>query len=360
MAAISRHFSDEASLEAFMAEPSPRVVELMGRLRGDVAVLGAAGKIGVTLCLMAKRAMSAAGSSGRLYAVSRFSDAASRAKLESAGIETISCDLLDEEAVQKLPPAKYVIYLAGRKFGTAGAQELTWAANAVAPANVARKFAGADIVVFSTGCVYDLAAPSSGGASEADDPRPIGEYAQSTLARERIFEYFSGRDGTKACLFRLNYAIDLRYGVLADIAAKVAAGATIDVSVGAFNCIWQGDVIERALLALELCAAPPVALNVTGPETVSVRWAAEEFGRRFGKAPVFTDGAPSPSSERPSGERLPGEPRGYLANAARSFALFGYPAVTLADMIGMVADWVAAGGASLGKPTHFETTNGSY
>ena len=350
MAAMSRHFSDEASLEAFMAEPSSRVIGLMGRMRGDMAVLGAAGKIGVTLCMMAKRAMSAAGSDGRIFAVSRFTDAASRAKLESAGVETISCDLLDEEAVRRLPPAKNVLYLAGRKFGTSGAQELTWAANAVAPANVARKFAGSDIVVFSTGCVYDLKAPSSGGACEDEEPRPIGEYAQSTLARERIFEYFSGRDGTKACLFRLNYAIDLRYGVLADIAAKVAAGAPVDLSVGAFNCIWQGDVMERALLALELCGSPPMAINVTGPETVSVRWAAEEFGRRLGKRPVFAGEAGGPAVE----------PRGYLANAARSFALFGYPAVTLADMIGMVADWVSSGGASLGKPTHFETTDGSY
>ena len=338
---------NETELESFMSSPSARVVNLMREIEGDIAILGIAGKVGVTLGMMAVRAVKAAGVNKKVYGVSRFSDASSRSRLDAQGIETIACDLMDTASVDKLPSAKNVVFLAGKKFGTVGAQDLTWATNTIAPSNVARHFPSSSIVVFSTGCVYDFAPPYSGGSVESDDPRPVGEYAQSTLGRERIFEYYSRTAGTPVCLFRLNYAIDLRYGVLCDIAQKVRGGEPIDLSVGTFNCIWQGDVLERALLSLKLCASPPMVLNITGPETVSVRWAAEEFGRRFGRKPVFSGTEQSGAS-------------GYIGNAAKSIGLFGYPSVSLPDMVDLVAAWVGSGGATLGKPTHFESTDGRY
>jgi len=337
----------ETELETFMSAPSERVVRCMRELDGDIAILGIAGKVGVTLGMMAVRAVKAAGLNKKVYGISRFSDPASRSKLDALGIKTITCDLLDGASVDKLPPAKNVIFLAGKKFGTVEAQDLTWATNTLVPANVARHFASSAIVAFSTGCVYDFAPPWSGGSVETDDPKPVGEYAQSTLGRERIFEYYSRTAATPVCLFRLNYAIDLRYGVLYDIAAKVYGGEPISLSVGTFNCIWQGDVLERTLLSLKLCSSPPTVLNITGPETVSVRWVAEEFGHRFGREPIFMGSEPS-------------GPGGYLTNAAKSFSLFGYPSISLPDMIDMVAQWMSAGGSSLGKPTHFESTDGKY
>ena len=215
------------------------------------------------------------------------------------------------------------------------------------PANVARRYAKSDIVVYSTGCVYDYTAAASGGSTESDPPEPTGEYAQSALGRERVFEYYARSFGTRVCLFRLNYAIDLRYGVLRDIADKIAAGKPIDISTGSFNCVWQGDVLERTLLALDLCAAPPDILNVTGPETISLRYAALELAERMGKEAIFT------GVERD-------DARSYLNNAQRSFGLFGYPEVSLDEMFDLTAAWVASGGASLGKPTHFESTDGKY
>ena len=347
LAPKARSFKSESELEAFMSTPSERIVNLMKRLEGDIAILGIAGKVGVTLGMMAVRAIRAAGLDKKVYGISRFSDPASRAKLDALGITTIACDLLDGASVDKLPFAKNVIFMAGRKFGTVGAQDLTWATNTVTPVNVAKRFASSSIVAYSTGCVYDFASPHSGGSTEKDDPKPVGEYAQSALGRERVFEYCSRTAGTPICLFRLNYAIDLRYGVLCDIAAKVYAGEPVDLSVGSFNCIWQGDVLERTLLSLELCSSPPTAINITGPETVSVRWAAEEFGLRFGRRPLFA------GIER-------SEASGYLSNSAKSIGLFGYPSVSLSEMVDMVADWIAAGGTSLGKPTHFESTDGNY
>ncbi|MDP2791180.1 MAG: NAD(P)-dependent oxidoreductase [Rectinemataceae bacterium] len=338
---------NEEELEELLSAPSVRLVDFMKKLEGDIMLLGAAGKVGVTLGMMAARAAKSSGKARKVYAVSRFGDAAARARLDAAGVTTIACDLIDREAVAKLPEAHNVIFLAGKKFGTSGAQDQTWAMNTVVPANVADHFKGSRIVVFSTGCVYPLAAPDSGGSIETDDPEPVGEYAQSALGRERVFEYFSRTKNMPVCLFRLNYAIDLRYGVLHDLALKVRDGEPIDLAAGTFNCIWQGDVIERAILALDLCAVPPYALNVTGPETISVRWAAEELGRRLGRVPAFVN------TERSC------DPV-YLSNAALSFSLFGYPRVALSAMMDMTAEWVVAGGSSLGKPTHFERRDGKY
>jgi len=338
---------NERELDEYLSTPSDKVIDFMGRLDGDVMLLGAAGKVGVTLAMMAARAVRASGKERKVYAVSRFGDSAAREKCEAAGVETIACDLLDRKGVAGLPESHNVIFLAGKKFGTSGAQDQTWAMNTIVPANVAERYPGSRIVVFSTGCVYELRKPDSGGSVEGDELAPIGEYAQSALGRERVFEYFSRKNGTPLCLFRLNYAIDLRYGVLHDIGRKVAAGELVDLGSGAFNCIWQGDVLERALLALDICSAPPVALNVTGPETISVRWASEEIGRRLGRKPSFLN---DESSANPV----------YLSNAAKSFSLFGYPRVSLAEMIDMTAAWIGAGGPSLGKPTHFEQTDGKF
>jgi len=338
---------NEAELEEYMSAPSERVVDVMRGMEGDLLLLGAAGKVGVTLGMMAARAAKAAGKEGGVVAVSRFGDAAARAKFESAGVKAISCDLLDRTAVARLPESRNVIFLAGKKFGTSGAQDQTWAMNTVVPANVAERYPDSRMVVFSTGCVYPFTGPETGGCVEGDAPAPVGEYAQSALGRERVFEYYSRRNGTPACLFRLNYAIDLRYGVLHDIARRLLDGAPVDLAAGTFNCIWQGDVLERALLALDCCASPPCALNVTGPETVSVRWAAEELGKRLGVEPCFVNGD---SASKPV----------YLSNAALSFSLFGYPKVSLALMLDMTAAWMASGGTSLGKPTHFEQTDGKF
>lgn len=339
-------FADERELELAMSEPSQRMVDAVSALGGDIAILGIGGKIGVTLGMAAARAVQAAGGGRRVYGVSRFSDRAARERLEAAGVDCVPCDLLDRGAVASLPEAAALVFMAGRKFGTSGSEEATWAMNTVVPANAAERYPGVPTVVYSTGCVYALESPYSGGSSELDPPRPVGEYAQSALGRERVYEHYSLRDGTPVCLFRLNYAIDPRYGVLHDIASKVRAGEPVDLSAAAFNCIWQGDVIERTFLAFSAATSPASALNVTGPETASTRRIAEAFGRRFGKSPEFR------------GDGLSGV--SYLADATKSFGLFGYPRVSLAQMVDAQAEWLLSGGSSLGKPTHFEATDGTY
>lgn len=341
-----RSFASETDLEDFMSEPTQRVVDAFRESPDDIAILGIGGKIGVTLGMMAARAMRLAGTGHRVFGVSRFTDAQARRKLEEAGVECVPCDLLDRDSVDALPNAEKVVFMAGRKFGTSGAEETTWAMNTVVPANVAWRYKGSAIVAYSTGCVYDFVTPYSGGSVETDAPRPVGDYAQSALGRERVFQHFSRADGTRVCLLRLNYAIDPRYGVLHDIAHKVASGEPVDLAVANLNCIWQGDVLERTLLAFGYAASPVLILNLTGPETASVQRIAREFGRRFGKDPVF-------KGDGESG-------RAYLNDATLSFGLFGYPRVALAEMIDIQAGWITAGGGSLGKPTHFETNDGNY
>ena len=338
---------NEEELEDFMSAPSDRVVERIKAVKGDIVVLGVAGKVGVTLAMMLAKAAKRAGTKSAVYGVSRFSDPKAKERLATFGVRPLGVDLLDPAQVAALPDSENVFFLAGKKFGTIGAQDLTWATNTIAPANAAQRYKGARIVAYSTGCVYDFKTAASGGALELEDPNPTGEYAQSTLGRERVFEYYSRKDGTKVCQFRLNYAVDLRYGVLRDIADRVLEGKPVDLSVGSLNCIWQGDVLERTILSLDLCESPARAIIITGPETVSIRWLAEEFGRRFGKAPVFS------GNER-------ADSKAYLANAAASFALFGYPSLSRWTMIDMTAAWVASGGPSLGKPTHFEQTDGKF
>jgi nucleoside-diphosphate-sugar epimerase len=335
----------EEELEELLSRPSPQTVSLMKRLEGDILILGIGGKIGLTLGMAAARACAGAGVKKRVIGASRFSEKGGREKLAAAGVQTVACDLLDRAQVESLPPAENVIFMAGRKFGTKGAEGLTWAMNTVAPALAAGRFRESRIVAYSTGCVYDFVSPFGGGSTEEDMPRPVGEYAQSCLGRERVFQYFSEKYGTRVLLFRLNYAVEPRYGVLRDIADKVFADQAVDLAMGNFNCIWQGDVICQTLLALEHCACPAAVLNVSGPETVSLRWAAQEFGRRFGKTPRFTGAE---------------EAKVWLNNAAKAAALFGYPRVSLREALDLTASWMRAGGSSLGKPTHFEVRDGKY
>lgn len=335
----------EEELDALLARPYPELVEMMRRLDGDLAILGVAGKMGLTLAAAAANAVRESATPRRIYGVSRFTDGAAMAVLERLGIVPLRCDLLDRAAVGALPAVPNVVFMAGRKFGTAGAEELTWAVNTLAAANVCEHFAAGRIVAFSTGCVYPLVPPARGGCTEADRPDPAGEYAQSCLGRERLFRHFSSDRGTPVCLIRLNYALDLRYGVLHDLARAVWEGRPVSRAVDAFNAIWQGDACNQALLALELCSSPADIINLTGPETASVTRVAREMGALLGR-PVEFSGAPGNLA--------------YLSDAGRAHRLFGYPRVPLGQVIRWTADWVRQGGRSLGKPTRFEVADGSY
>ena len=335
---------DEAHLEEALARPSSADVEFARTLSGDVAVVGAGGKMGPSLVRRLRRAALEAGRPCRVIAVSRFSDPALPAALEADGIDVVRADLLDPAQVDALPDADDVLYLAGMKFGASARPDLTWAQNTIVPAHVARRYARARIVAFSTGNVYPYVDPASGGSVESDAPAPTGEYAQSCLGRERVFEYYAHERGTRSLLFRLFYAVDLRYGTLVDIAGKVARGEEVDLSVGHVNAIWQGDANSYAIRALALCAAPPRALNVTGP-VLSVREAAQFFGTRLGRPPRFV-GAEGP--------------RALLGNAALCRELLGPPEVPIARLMEWCAAWVERGGRTLGKPTKFERTDGRF
>ena len=328
----------EADLERELARPTEADIACLQRVEGDILILGAGGKMGPSLARLCRNASEAAGKRRRIVAVSRSVTA-------EPGIDAIRCDLLDREQVSRLPGCPNVLYLAGRKFGSSGSPELTWAMNAVVPAIVAERFRGARIVAFSTGNVYPFREVSTGGCVESDAPAPVGEYAQSCLARERIFEYYSGRDHTPCLLFRLNYAVDLRYGVIVDIARKVYSGAPVEVGVPAFNIIWQRDANSYALRALEHCATPPRILNVTGPEILRVRDVANWFAARFGRECRFQGSEGSTA---------------LLSDASACFRLMGAPEVTAERLMEMVATWIQAGGASLDKPTHFEVADGKF
>jgi nucleoside-diphosphate-sugar epimerase len=334
-----------AGIDRRLWEPPREVVDELAGLDGDVLLLGAGGKLGLSLARMARAALDASGSTRRVIAVSRFTEPGRRDELAAAGVETLAADAADPAALSALPDAENVIYLVGRKFGTHGDEPTTWATNTYLPARVAERYAGARLVAFSTGNVYPLTPVGSGGADEDTPPGPVGEYAQSCLGRERLLEHFSIVNGTPVAILRLNYAIDLRYGVLHDVARAVLAGEPVDVTTGCVNVIWQGDVNAITLRSLRHAASPPDVLNLTGPETVSVRWLAHQCGRRLDREPVIT-GHEAPTA--------------LLSNSARCMRRFGYPEVTLAEMIDWTCRWVAAGAPSHGKPTRFEQRAGAF
>ncbi|MDD2709197.1 MAG: NAD(P)-dependent oxidoreductase [Verrucomicrobiae bacterium] len=342
---LPNRLDTEDQLDELLSRPNPRLVEFMKTLEGDILIAGVAGKMGLSLARLAVRATSEAGRKRQVVGVARFSEPGSREQLEQHGVKTIPCDLLNPESVAKLPQIPNVIFMAGRKFGTEGNRDLTWATNTLLPGFTANHFRKSRIVAFSTGCVYPFASPDSGGCTEKTEPQPVGEYAQSCLGRERVFEYYSRQHKTPVCLYRLNYAIDLRYGVLHDIATKVWRGEPVDVTMPCFNIIWQGDANHHALLALQLCEAPPSILNVTGPEILLTRETAAQFGKLMNKTVQYT-GHESQTA--------------YLNNSSRARALFGAPMVTPPDMIRWVAQWMMANGRSLGKPAHFEVKTGKF
>lgn len=339
-----RHPNVEA-LDDLLTRPTPALIADLDALDGDIMVIGSAGKMGPTLSVLAQRALDEAGRGHRVIAVSRFSDEAAKARLDAAGVTTIPADLSAPQALADLPDAPNVVYMLGTKFGTTGREYQTWATNVAVSAQVASRFRESRISVFSSGNIYPLRPVVLGGADETVAPEPVGEYAQTCLGRERVFEHAAQTWGTRVSMFRLNYAIDLRYGVLFDIATQVHAGEAVDITMGSVNVIWQGDANAIALRALTRASSPPYLLNVTGPETISVRWLVDQFAARFGV------------EARTVGEEAP---TALLSNATKAFREFGYPSVPLGTMLDLVAGWVAAGGPSLGKPTHFQERKGKF
>lgn len=328
-----------------MLRPSQQLIEDVSSLDGDIIILGAGGKMGPALAKLSKQAILKTGLQKKVIAVSRFSEHGLKEDLNSAGIETISVDLLEDDQLQSLPDVKNVLYLAGTKFGTTGKESFTWAMNSYLPGRVADKFKHSRIVAFSTGNVYPLSPVISGGCTEDHPPEPLGEYAQSCLGRERIFQYSSAKYGTPVLVYRLNYANDVTYGVLLEIGKSVLQDRPVNVSMGNVNVIWQGDANEIALRSLLHCSTPPKILNVTGPETLSVRWVAEQFGKQFQKQPAF------------EGEE---QSTALLSNAAESVRLFGYPKTSVLQIIELVAEWLKQGGKVLNKDTHFQERKGKF
>jgi nucleoside-diphosphate-sugar epimerase len=332
----------DSELDVLLSTPRGETRAALAACPGDVIILGAGGKMGPTLARMVRRA---AEDGRRVMAVSRWSSREAERALEEAGVETITADLLDRAAVERLPDAPNVIFMAGQKFGTTGAPALTWGMNVVVPSHCAERYREARIVAFSTGNVYALTPVAQGGSRETDASSPVGEYAASCLGRERVFELAAERHGTRVAIVRLNYAIDLRYGVLADIARKVWQGEPVSVEMGWVNVIWQGDANRIAIECLPQAANPPFVLNVTGEAALRVRHIAEQFGERFGKS-VQLNG-----TERADA---------LLSNTSRMRATCAPPEVTIDEMIDRVADWVRSGGTFLGKPTKFEARDGKF
>lgn len=337
--------SESELIEKELLTPSDVLVADVKALQGDIMLLGVAGKMGPDMARLARRAADKAGVKKKIIGVSRFSDPDTRAALEADGIETIAADLLNEDDLASLPEVPNVLYLAGHKFGTTGNESFTWAMNAYLPGRVAERYKKSRIVAFSTGNVYPFSPVTEGGISEDQPTGPVGEYGQSCLGRERIFQHFSLKHKIPTLIYRLNYAVDLRYGVLLEVAKAVAEERPIDLTTGFVNVIWQQDANEIAIRALRHCDVPAKLLNVTGPETVSIKWLAGEFGKIFGKAPVFIN-EPQPTA--------------LLSNASLAHKLFGYPRVSLRRMIDLTATWLELGGKTLNKPTHFQERTGKF
>jgi len=338
-------FEGVGALEAFLACPSSEVVDAVGQMEGDIMVLGVGGKMGPTLALLAQRAIVASGARKRVIGVSRFSDPQVEVRLRQAGVETIRCDLMAPDALASLPDVANIVYMVGFKFGATGQEPLTWAMNVFLSGQVAQRYRRSRMVVFSSGNVYPFTSVLCGDCTEATPPAPVGEYAQSVLGRERVFAHFAEQFDTPLVLFRLNYAVEMRYGVLLDIARKVWTGDPIDVGMGHVNVIWQGDANAYALRSLGLTACPPRLLNVTGPETLSVRSLAQQFGDLLGRTPVI-EGTEQPAA--------------LLSNAQQAYRLMGYPRVPLSKVIEWVASWIVSGGHTYDKPTKFQVRSGRF
>ncbi|MBI3871283.1 MAG: NAD(P)-dependent oxidoreductase [Verrucomicrobia bacterium] len=335
----------DAELDEVLTRPRPVLVEFIRSVSSPLVILGAGGKMGPTLAALAQRAAKQAGHALKVIAVSRFSDAAAKHWLEQQGVKTVSADLLERKQVERLPDSTNIIYLVGQKFGTKQNPAATWAVNIVAPAHAAERYKGSRIVALSTGNVYPLVEVKRGGADEERALTPLGEYANAAVARERLFEHFSRKQGTPVALLRLSYATELRYGVLADIARKVHGGVAIDVTSGHFNCIWQGDANEMILRSLPLAGSPPLAINLTSPDIYPVRGLATQFAKLLGRPARFV-GAESGSA--------------FLSNTNRMRTALGRPPTDLEAVIRWTAHWVRSGGRSLNKPTRFETRDGAY
>ena len=335
----------EQELDEFLTRPRLALIHFIKAVRSPLVILGAGGKMGPTLAVLARRAAEAAGHKLDMIAISRFSDVTARRWLEDRGVRTLSCDLYDATATRQLPDSENLLYLVGQKFGTTQSPSATWAANTVVPARVAERYATARIVALSTGNVYPLSPVACGGSVESDPLTPLGEYANATVGRERVFEFFSQRNGMPIVLLRLFYATDLRYGVLRDLADKISARRPLDVSNGHFNCIWQGDANEMVIRALALAAAPATAFNLSSREVFSVRQVAVRLGKLLEQAVEFT-GAESETA--------------LIGNTSKLRALLGDPPTPLDAMLRWTAHWVKCGGRSLGKPTHFEVRDGRY
>ncbi|MGX5689468.1 NAD-dependent epimerase/dehydratase family protein [Arcticibacter tournemirensis] len=331
--------------EENISAPSLSLVEDIKKIEGDIMLLGVGGKMGPGMAKLAVKAIAMAGIKKKIIGVSRFSSGSLRAELENAGVETISCDLLDEEALKKLPREPNIIYLAGHKFGTTGNEDFTWAMNAYLPGLVSSYFKNSRIVAFSSGNVLPFVPVKEGGVSEETNPEPLGEYAQSCLGRERIFQYFSKKQKTPVLIYRLNYAVDFRYGVLVEIAKAVKEERPIDLTTQNVNVIWQGDANEIALRSLLHCSSPAKILNVTGPEILSVKWIAEQFGVLLGKKPAFIN---------------TGAETALLNNASECHKLFGYPRTTIREAIEYTATWISNGGEIWNKDTHFQERGGKF
>lgn len=336
---------NEEQLEELLSRPSKKVIELFSQLDGDIMFLGVSGKIGQSLSHMAKRACDEAGIKKRIIGVARFEDNELQKKIKKSGIETIQGDLLSTKFINSLPLVKNLFFLVGMKFGSIDNLAQTWAVNTYLPAIVAAHFRNSRIVAFSTGCVYPLVPVESGGSLETDPPVAIGEYAQSCLGRERMFEYGSIKNKTKVSLIRLNYSVEMRYGVLVDIAVKVKNNLPVDLSMGYFNVIWQGDMNNYVLRSLEQVNSPAKVLNITGPDILSVREVATEFGRLFGVSPILVNNE---------------APTALLSNSEQAFGLFGKPGCPISQVIKWISIWLNEEKGLLGKPTHYEVRDGKY
>jgi len=342
---IPSRIENVEQLEELLSRPTPEVVECMRRLEGDLIVLGVGGKIGPSLARMARRASDQAGVRRRVIGVARFSSSELPNQLQAEGIEPIRCELLDRRQLATLPDVPNVLYLAAMKFGSTGQEARTWAMNAYLPGMVCEKFHASRIVAYSTGNVYGLVPVQGSGSRETDPPCPEGDYAMSCLGRERIFTHFSQTLNIPTALLRLNYATEMRYGVLVDVAQQVLTGAPVDVTMGYYNAIWQGDTNAMTLRALEHASTPPATFNLAGPEKLSVRTVAEQFGRLMNR-PVKFQGQEAPDA--------------LLSDGARGWSLLGRPTVSAAQLIAWIADWLPRGGSTHGKPTHFQTRDGKF